>query len=328
MHRIALVLLLLVGIAGTLAPASTGAAQPEAVPAMLKSAITVEAAVIRLGDLFEGALPNPEIAVARAPAPGDSVALDARWLAAVARSHNLSWRPASRFDQAVVTRASQLVGADVIRAALSADLVARGVEGAFDVQFDGAAPAMKLPVDVAPTLAVHQLNLDARSGRFSAVMTAPADGPAAARAVLSGRIFALTEVPVPVRRLLPGEIIGEADLEWVQVHSDRIGAATVLDPRMIVGRAARRPLRAGEPVRAADLQVATVMKRGTMVTMVLETPRMLITTQGRALEDGAEGALVSVMNTASNRVVKAVVVDPTTVSVSAATAAQQLSQGN
>lgn len=318
MHRIALVLLLLAGIAGTTPPAPAGAAQPETVPAMLRSAITVEAAVIRLGDLFEGALPNADVAVARAPAPGDSVALDARWLSAVARSHGLSWRPASRFDQAVVTRASRLLGADAIRAALSADMVARGVEGTFDLQFDGAAPAVKLPVDVAPTLAVHQLNLDARSGRFTAVLTAPAEGPAAVRVVLSGRIFALTEVPVPVRRLLPGEIIGNADLQWMQVHSDRLGAATVLDPGSIVGRTARRPLRAGEPVRASDLQVATMVKRGTMVTMVLETARILITTQGRALEDGAEGALVSVMNTSSNRVVKALVVDPSTVSVSAA----------
>lgn len=315
MLRILAVLALLVAGPAPL----TAAAETPAAPALLKNAVTVEAAVIRLSDLFNGPLPNGDVAVARAPAPGESVALDARWLAAVARSYGVAWRPASRFDQAVVTRASQLIGAEAIRVALAADLAQRGVDGDFDIQFDGMAPAIKLPVDVALSLAIQQLNLDSKSGRFSAVVTAPAEAPVT-RTVLSGRIFALADVPVPVRRLLPGEVITEADLQWTQVHADRIGGSTVLDPSQIVGHTARRPLRAGEPVRATDLAVATIMKRGTMVTMILETPQMLITTQGRVMEDGAEGDLVDVMNTGSNRVVKAIVVDPTTVSVSAAAA--------
>lgn len=315
MRRIVALLVLL--LAGMASPAS--ATETPAAPALLRNAVTVEAAVIRLSDLFDGALPNGDVAVARAPAPGDSVTLDARWLAQVARSYGVAWRPASRFDQAHVTRASQLIGADAIRAAISSDLAARGIHGDFDIQFDGVAPAIKLPVDVTPSLAIQQLNVDSKSGRFSAVMTAPAEAPVT-RAVLSGRIFALADVPVPVRRLLPGEVIAEGDLQWTQVRADRIGGSTVLDPSQIVGHTARRPLRAGEPVRSTDLAVATIMKRGAMVTMILETPQMLITTQGRAMQDGAQGDLVNVMNTGSNRVVKAIVVDPTTVSVSAAAA--------
>jgi len=323
MTRIVTVLILLLGLAG-LATLPAAADETAAAPALLRATVTVEAAVIRLGDLFDGGAPesglaNAEVAVARAPAPGESVVLDARWLSAVARAYDVAWRPASRFDQAVITRASQLVGTETIRATLAADMVARGVEGEFDIQFDGAAPALKLPVDVDPTLTVQQLNLDSQSGRFQAILVAT-DGQAAARAVVSGRVFALTEVPVPTRRLLPGEVITQADLEWVQVHADRISGATVVDPSQIVGHSPRRPIRAGEPVRANDLLIAMTMKRGTVVTMVLETPQMLITTQGRAMEDGAEGDLVDVMNIASNRVVKATIVDPTTVSVAAASA--------
>jgi flagella basal body P-ring formation protein FlgA len=326
MTRIVSVLLLLLGLAGFASlPAAAAATDVAAAPALLRSTVTIEAAVIRVGDLFDGGHPdsglaNADVAVARAPAPGESVVLDARWLSAVARAYDVAWRPASRFDQTVVTRASQLVDAETIRAALAADMVARGVQGDFDIQFDGAAPALKLPVDVDPALTIQQLNLDAQSGRFQAVLVAAADGQAAVRAVVSGRVFALTEVPVPLRRLLPGEVITEADLEWVQIRADRISAATVVDPSQIVGHAPRRPIRAGEPVRANDLQIATMMKRGTVVTMVLETAQMLITTQGRVMEDGAAGDLVNVMNITSNRVVKAVVVDPTTVSVAAAMA--------
>lgn len=319
MNRLFRSLAILLGLLGPLSlPA--GAAEPGKAPALLRSAVTVEGDVIRIGDLFDGMLTNAEVAVARAPAPGDSVVLDARWLSAVARAYGVAWQPASRFDQSVVTRASQLVGTEAIRTALAGDMAARGVVGDIAIQFDGLAPTLKLPVGVEPSIVVQQLNLDTQSGRFSAAVAAPAEGAAAARAVLSGRVFSLTDVPVPVRRLLPGEVIRDGDLEWVQVHADRVTAAIVVDPGHIVGHAPRRPIRAGEPIRANDLQVATMMKRGTLVTMVLETAQMLITTQGRAMEDGAEGALISVMNTSSNRVIKALIVDPTTVSVVAATA--------
>jgi flagella basal body P-ring formation protein FlgA len=320
MRRMASLFLFCLGLS-LLAPVLPAAAtEPAAMPALLRTAVTVDDEVIRLGDLFDGALASPELAIARAPAPGESVVLDVRWLAAVARAHAVAWQPASKFDQSVVVRSSQVVGTDAIRAALLGELVGRGATGDLDIQFDGQAPTMKLPVTVAPDIAVQQLNFDAQSGRFTATLTAAGDGAGVVRTVLSGRAFTLMEVPVPVRRLLPGEIVREEDIEWAQVHADRVTAAIAIDPSLIVGRAPRRPIRAGEPIRANDLQIAIMMKRGTMVTMVLETPQMLITTQGRVMEDGAEGDLVSVMNMSSNRVVKATVVDPTTVAVAAVSA--------
>lgn len=318
MTRIAAFLLILLGLA---APAA--ADDQLAGPIMLRATVSVEDPVIRLGDLFDGPLETPSTAVAHAPAPGESVVLEARWLYGIARAHKVAWVPGSRFERAVVTRASQVLGTEAVRAALAEAVVARGLAGAFEIQFDGIAPTLKLPVDAAPTIAVQQLNLDPQSGRFTAAVTAPADAAPAARAVLSGRVFALTDVPVPVRRLLPGEVIRESDLQWAQVRADRINTSVAIDVAQIVGRAPRRPIRAGEPVRANDLAVAVMMKKGSMVTMMLETANMLITTQGRVMEDGAEGELVQVMNTASNRVVKAIVVDPTTVAV--ATVATPLS---
>jgi flagella basal body P-ring formation protein FlgA len=319
MARITPVLALLLAI-GLSLPLAAAADEQSPPPALLLSAVTVDDDVIRIGDLFGGMLLNADTPVARAPAPGESVVLDARWLGAVARAYAIAWRPATRFDQSVVTRASQLIGTAEIRSALVGDMAARGVVGDIDIQFDGLAPTLKLPLGLDPSIAVQQLNLDTQSGRFSAAIVSPADGATAARAVLTGRVFTLTEVPVPVRRLLPGEVIRESDLEWVQVHANRVTNANVIDPRHIIGHAPRRPIRAGEPIRANDLQVSVMMKRGAMVTMVLETPQMLITTQGRAMEDGAEGDLISIMNTTSNRIVKAVIIDPTTVSVGSATA--------
>ncbi len=53
------------------------------------------------------------------------------------------------------------------------------------------------------------------------------------------------------------------------------------------------------------------MHRGDLVTVVLETPSLQLTAQGKALEDGAKNALVRVENTKSNRVIDAAVAGPT-----------------
>jgi flagella basal body P-ring formation protein FlgA len=56
-----------------------------------------------------------------------------------------------------------------------------------------------------------------------------------------------------------------------------------------------------------DLQKPVAIARGSMVSVVLKTPAMLLTTQGRALDDGAIGDVIRVLNTRSNMTVQGTV---------------------
>ncbi len=312
--------LLAFALAGFGRPEAT--AGTSAAPLSLRASISVEDAVIRLGDLFDGELSDPTVAVARAPAPGDSVVLNAPWLLALARAYDLSWRPDSRFEQTVVARASQVVGAAEIRAAVIRAVAERGMTGELDVQFDSGIVALHLPVGVTRSVTVQQLNFDPRSGRFAATVAAPAEGPAAVRGAISGRVFAMIDLPVAARRLVPGEVIRLADIDWVSIRADRVASNVVVDPAQLVGKSPRRPIRAGEPVRTADLQTAVTIKKGSIVTMQLQSPQMTLTVQVRTLADGIEGDVVRVMNTKSNRIIAAVVLDASTVAVVADGAGQ------
>jgi flagella basal body P-ring formation protein FlgA len=49
--------------------------------------------------------------------------------------------------------------------------------------------------------------------------------------------------------------------------------------------------------------------------MRIETPNILITAQGKAQQDGAEGETVRVINTQSNRLVEGIVVAPGVVEI-------------
>src|SRR5262249_13961339 len=176
-----------------------------------------------------------------------------------------------------------------------------------------------LPPAVPATVAIQQLAIDSNSGRFSATIVAPAQGPVAARVTVYGESFTTIELPVLARRGAPGEIIMADDIAWIDVRSDRVGANVVSDQAQIVGKMPRRPIRANEPIRTNDLQVPIAIKKGTVVSVVYSTGAMTLTIQGRAMEDGPLGGPVRVMNTKSNRVIDAVVVDGRTVRVNAAT---------
>jgi flagella basal body P-ring formation protein FlgA len=58
-----------------------------------------------------------------------------------------------------------------------------------------------------------------------------------------------------------------------------------------------------------------LVHKGDLVTIVLETPSLQLTAQGKALDDGARGALVRIENTKSSRIVDASVTAAGTVAV-------------
>ena len=282
---------------------------------MLKPDVLLDDAVVRLSDLFEPLAPVPDRAIARAPAPGKSVELSARWLATVARSHGIAWRPATRYERAVVTRRSATIEAPAIKAALRDALSDAGVHGDISIMLDNPELALHLPVDSAAGLGLTGLAYNPSSGRFRAQAVASAEGGPVAKVTVTGRAAAMTEVPVPRRRILPGEIVRAGDLDWRSLPADRLAGDAVLDHNAIIGMSPRRALKAGEPVRGAILQEPVLVSKNALVTLRLATERMVLTAQGRALEPGARGEIVRVVNTKSRTVVSGVVLADGTIDV-------------
>jgi len=282
---------------------------------LLKPAVTVRDPVIRLGDLFDDVGERAQVAVAAAPPPGRRMVLGAGWLAALAESQHIAWQPASRFDQAVVERASREIGADEISRRLIEALSEQTPTANTELKLDAPAPHLAVAAGDTAPLGVEGLSLDPRSGRFSASISV---GDGGERLRVSGRLIRTAEVPVPARLLAAGETIAAGDVTTVTLRADRLGANTLLQASDLVGRAPRRPLRAGEPVHGADVEVPLVVRRGTLVTILLETPALRLSTEGKAMDDGGMGAVIRVANTRSSRVIDAVVAGPGTVSVALA----------
>ena len=287
-------------------------------PPQLRSATTVEGEAIHLGDLWENLDEKAGTAIVAAPQPGKHITLDARWLAAVAQTNGIDWRPASNFDRIVVTRGGQVVDATAIESELREALDMEGLPkgSGFEIT-NRASLGVTIPTGVQANVAVREMALDLRTQRFSAIVEVPAGSPSAVRLKVAGRIFVMSRLPVLTRAVNRGDVIGEKDVEWIEVREENVRRDIAIDPRELIGMEPRFQVKAGVPVRISELQRPLMVTRNSTVTMVLRTPYMTLTAQARAIDDGGRGDIVKVTNLQTKQIVEAKVEGPGTVSVSA-----------
>ena len=99
---------------------------------------------------------------------------------------------------------------------------------------------------------------------------------------------------------------------------DRARAATASRAEQAVGLAAKSALRSGQALRTDDLIKPQIVQRNEAVTITYEVPGIMLTVRGKALEAGALGDVVGVLNIQSNRTVQATVTGPGRVTIAAA----------
>lgn len=115
-------------------------------------------------------------------------------------------------------------------------------------------------------------------------------------------------VPVPTRHLPRGTIVGPDDFALREVHVPS-PALVVTEPASLIGREVRRPLTAGRPVPRRSVEDEKIVGRGDQVQVAFVAPGFRIEMEARALEPGAIGDVVRVINSRSNEIVSARVVD-------------------
>jgi flagellar basal body P-ring formation protein FlgA len=303
-------------------PLSVEMANIERDKTALNEHIIVSAKVIRLGDLFTNAGDKAEAAIAYAPEPGQRIVLDARWLYRVAVAYKLDWKPLGTASQALVERDSISVPQEEIKAQILFALADQGITEEMDIEFASVLQQIYLPVGADPSITVENISYQARTGRFTAIIAA-GRGVSMERLRLTGRAFRTIEVPVLKARALKGDIIGEGDVEWVKLKSDRVQQDIIVDIHDLLGKTPKRGIRAGTPIRSADVNRPLMVEKNSIVMIIHQVPNMTLTAQGKALQSGAEGDVVQIKNGRSNQVVEAEVVGPGRVAVRGL--AQQLS---
>ena len=268
---------------------------------------TLHGPLVRLSDLFDDAGRNADRVLGPGPAPGARIVVESRQLAAIARTFGVDWKPDFAAERAVLERPGRPLTRAEAMAALSAALASAGMPADAEIEIAAFDPPM-VPADGTVTPVVTQLDYDAGSGRFTAQLSLSAAGMDAGAWRVTGRAQPMLEVAVAASRLLPGTILSAADLRLARLPSARVPAGAAHRIEDAVGKQLRIQAAPGTPLPLADLVVPTLVKRDARVLMLAEGPSLSLTAEGRALESGASGEHIRVLNPTSRAVLDAVVI--------------------
>jgi flagella basal body P-ring formation protein FlgA len=278
---------------------------------------TVNAAVVLLGDVavLEGdARAFADVELGPAPDPGGT-----RRLAGTAILRRLA---DAGFDASttryqipatvIVSRAAQEIAtAELARAVEehAPELLAEG-ERVRDVD---VAASVRIPPGAYETRLTQVGPARAASRRFELALVQ--DDTTVATVPARVEVEAFGPVVVARRQIDRGATIGHDDVAVEERDVSGLGAAVLRDVRDAVGKEAHVPLAPGMTVSSQALANPVLVRRGDVVTVVVETPGMRLSLPADALDGGAAGAHVRALNRTSKQEIAGNVVDHGTILV-------------
>lgn len=292
-----------------------GAAIDTTSAATLRNAVSVDRDVVRLSDLFIDAGKHGKTIVANAPAPGRSETFGAQQLQNIARRAGLDWYPESRYDRTVVRRPGDLISTDEVVSKLAHALRKAGLPADQRIKLSKKDLSIYVSKGHQNDIRISSPKFNIKNGTFSATVEIPRGKRGTERLQITGRTFSVMKVPVFARRLQRNDIIRQGDLDFIELPESAVGRNALLDPNKIIGKTPKRLIQTGKQIRNGDLKPPTIVKKGSLVTIVLRTKKMLITARGRAIDDGAKGEIVRVQNTRSRKTIEATVAGPSRVTI-------------
>jgi flagella basal body P-ring formation protein FlgA len=301
-------------VTASLAALAIGFGAAPAQAATLRTVTTLHAAVVRLSDLFDEAGANADRVLGPGPGAGGRIVVEAPQLGAIARQYGVDWRPASSADRAVLDRPGRPLRREDVLDAVRSALVGAGASTDCDVELPGFTPPL-VPAEADPLPVVSDLDYDPAAGRFGAVLSISGAQMEPIHMRLAGRVDDTIDLPVATTRLLAGSVLRPEDIHIARVRTTLVRSEVVRRIDDAVGMQLRHALAAGQPLATGELARPSMVQKGANVSMQLDSPGIALTAQGQALEAGAIGERIRVLNPASRAVIEAEVIGPDRVRV-------------
>jgi flagellar basal body P-ring formation protein FlgA len=305
-------------LALSLAPAAAQSA-----PTRLKPTVTVAGDIVRIGDLIENAGLAANTAIFRAPDLGQTGTVPVRTVLDAVRPYGLIGVDVRGVSEVSVTRASRTIATEEIEALIVRALLARYNLGKVEnlkVMFERDVRPISLDAGITADLSLARMSYEPGTRRFDVTFELASGGRAQWR--YTGSAVETIEVAVPQRALAKGDIVKANDLVLERRPKNEFTSEPPAVAAEAAGMALRRAVRAGQPLRAADLAKPELVQKNETVMLHYEVPGVVISMRGKALDSGAAGDMVSVLNVNSKRTIQGMVTGPGRVTVVAPTPAR------
>ncbi len=276
----------------------------------LRSSITVTSDVVRVGDLIDNAGSAALIPVYRSPDLGTTGALPVAQVLAVLRAKQVIGVMTGDIKEVQVIRLARTLANKDLETAVATALERRfglGDAANITVTFDRGIADMRLDASNTGTLQPVATRYDARSGRFDIAFEINNDNnPAPTKLRFTGTAIETVEVAVLTRDIDRVDLLKASDVAVERRPKAEVTGEAASRDRTL-GMQLRRPMRAGTPIRVADIVKPEFVQRDQNVTVIYQVPGIYLTTRGKAIESGAEGDTISVLNLQTKRTLSGVV---------------------
>jgi flagella basal body P-ring formation protein FlgA len=235
------------------------------------------------------------------------------------RGHGIIVFDTRNLTEVLITRESRTLSLNDLSRAV-ADAAGKRFEFSnvadLTVAFDSHMKPLQIEPSVTDAPKIGNITYDPRTNRFDATIDMPGSMKLRRSPVrLTGTLVETTEVVTLARPISRSEIIRESDLVIERLARAEIPTDAITKLELVVNQAARRALRTGQTLRVADLMKPQIVTRDEGVTIVFRSGGITLTMRGKAMNNGAEGDSIPVLNPQSKRVVQATVTGPGVVTV-------------
>jgi flagellar basal body P-ring formation protein FlgA len=311
-------------VAGQIAAQDAAAQVATTSTPTLKRAVTVSGEIVRIGDLIENAGAAADTAIFRSPDLGTTGSVTVQQVLDAVQPYHIYLVATGGISEVEVTRAGRAIDFSDIETR-----IARAFAGHYGL---GEAKNLSVTLDVAPRptmveasvssdLVLTSAALNPLSGRFEIAFEVPGSATIRRPLRFTGSVIETVEVAVAIHALAAGAIVKDSDLAIERRPKAKAGVEAIGTTHEAIGLAVRSAVRAGQTLRRADLMKPQVVHRDESVTLVYEVPGILLTTRGKALESGADGDVINVLNVQSKRTIQGTVTGPNRVNILVSTAA-------
>ncbi len=288
---------------------------------VLRADVTVTSDVVRIGDVIDNAGPAAQIAIYRAPDLGTTGSLPTVQVLTALQAHQVIGVETRDIKAVSVTRLSRAIEAKDIQLQVAHALEHRsglGDAANLTLTFDRDLQDIQLEASYTGTLQPVGTRFEPRSGRFDVSFEIGRENNSpSAKLRFTGIAIETIDAAVLTRNVERNELLKSSDVTIERRPKAEVGSDAATRTAAI-GMQMRRPLRAGQALRTADLAKPDLVQRDDNVTLIYQTSGLYLTIRGKALENGTEGDVVSVLNLQSQRTISGTVVGRDQVAVSIA----------
>lgn len=278
----------------------------------LAAVADIETSDEELGEWLAG------ISLGAAPAPRETKDLSPDYVLARLRMQrvDLSSTVVEVPDQIRVTRSCVVVRPETFRQLFVRYVEAHSLQNYGRTEVEHVEPTGEVAVpDGVVTCRVSPPRQQHLMGKVELPVSLLVDGVVCRKLRLTGYVRVVQPVVYTRGPIHRGELIDTDDVILQEADIGLLPPGYFTELGNVIGKQAKREIGANEVVQGKMLGMVPLVRRGDMVSLLVDNRFLRVTALGRMGEDGYPGQLVKVLNVSSNRYAYGCLVDARTVKV-------------